>query len=320
MIEIYEGNEENRTYIQRYLNNIRSLAPFAIVTLPNYATVANIIESGEFPHIDIDLFWNAVNRAKAIIQDEYSEEFSLIDPRRYIFGISEKPTALGGFHSKWSVGYHQLYQAGFGVLLNPSRVKDVRVRTAEAVRSYLHDCLHYSSFHLYAIRPHKSLTASEAKRSEPKVYRRQYGFSFRNCEGVAYSDKELTARVPNAINLNLLMDGIVMITAGSLIKRLFTVENLTPFDRSVFAEVIGEPIEASGYEHALKFFQSVTRPTQLFIEKWGGDEFLKIAFQAMMTGLVDPLKTYFERKHGEDGAWENTFMSTKYRAWMDAQG
>ncbi|MDQ3014685.1 MAG: hypothetical protein M3Q73_02390 [bacterium] len=312
MIEVYLGDEESRRYVQTYLGNIRQLYPSELFTLPKVITLEEATREIT-GLIDGKLFWELVNTATNILRAEYSSEFGILNPKRYYYGIPESTSAVGGFHSKWSVGYHQLYHAGFVVMLNPAVVTDIRVRTAEAVRAYLHDCLHYSTFHSYRRVVLIPKVAAEAKYCEPRVYREQYGFNFRNSEGLSYSDRSLTALVPQAINLNLLMDGIVVNVAASLIKRQLKLTGLTDFDNGIFHEVIGEPFEVPGYRHAQKFFDAVPKPSQVFIEHWGGDEFLKVAFTAMMTGEVAPLKHYFNLKHGEEGAWEKVFMRPEFR-------
>ena len=315
MTEIYLGSKEDQNYIRGYLENIRQLYPIELFTLPQQVSLEEISKSQGNNLIDGDLFWQLVNKAKNTLQADYHKHFfEVIDPTRYFFGISEKQNAIGGFHSKWSVGYHYFYHAGFVVVLNPVRVQDVRVRTIEAVRSYLHDSLHHSTFRSFRRVILEPKTREEAKYSVPRVYREQYGFNFRDSTGLSYSEKGLTTLVPRAINLNLLMDGITVILATRLIKNQITLlNNLSSFDDVILKEVIGELFHIPDYGHAQKFFDSVVRPSQMFIDHWGGEAFLKIAFTAMMTGELNPLKSYFNQRYGEEGAWEKVFKRPEFK-------
>jgi hypothetical protein len=309
MVEAYLGSIEDCHFIRGYLKNIRMLRPVEWFTLPHAISLeeALLTRTTDAPLIDGDLFQRLVNSAIQVLRAEYFVEIVLLNPKRYFFGIPTGSRAIGGFHSKWSVGYHQLYHAGFVVALNPERVQDIIVRTAEAARSYLHDCLHHSTFRSYRRAVTKPRTRAEAKRCEPRVYREQYGFNFRNSEGMSYSSIDITALVPKAINLNLLMDGIVVIVVASIISRESAPINLNKFDKGVLYEVIGKPFKVPDYEHAQTFHYGVTKPSQAFISHWGGDAFLRLALTAMMTGELDPLKSYFNRRYGEEGAWEKVF-------------
>ena len=319
MNELFIGSAEDRAYVSTYLENIRSVDPIEVATLPNPISLADTEKMGSV--IDVGLFWEIVSACEALATERYGFSVTRIAAERYYTASPKKAESIGGFHSPRSLGYQYWMHASFVVTLNPSLVMSEAVRTIELARSYLHDCVHHSTFRSYrrALRvPAPSRRA--AKDRIPEVYRSQYGISFRNRDGIPYSARELTDRSPEAINLNLLMDGVTVIAVGHMLGQALAgeqglVEPATldaSLDREVLNEVLLRPFDASRLPQARKFADSVTDPSAKFIARWGGEPFMAIALHAMASGNLDELRQVFVRETGNPNAWEEIFRRADY--------
>lgn len=262
--------------------------------------------------IDYGVFLDIVGQANDYIKRDWSVSYLAIPYDRYLAGLTMDGNGIGGFHDKRSFGYHFYYAAGFVLLLNPILVSNKFVRTIELARSYLHDCVHHSTFRGFRRKdnfPAKDRRA--AKTSLPEIYREQYGINFRNSEGMSYSSVSLTKKSPHAINLNLLMDGSVTLTVTSVLRSVGAdqlVSALTDtFEKSVWNEVFLRDFEYDDYPQAGIFREEVQLPTQCFIEYWGGLTFLKLIIRSMFSGDLEELKHFFSEKSREANAWEKTF-------------
>lgn len=213
--EAYLGSPEDQRYIKAFLALVRSIDPIEISTTATFFRLSEREKLKDL--IDYDVFLDIINQANGLIMNDYSGAYHSIAYDRYLVGVA-MDDGMGGFHDERSFGYHFYYSAGFVLLMNPGIVKNKIVRTVELARNYLHDCLHHSTFRSFRRRDNFPAKDSKAaKISLPEFYREQYGINFRNQEGISYSSVNLTKKSPQAINLNLLMDGAVVLTATSVL-------------------------------------------------------------------------------------------------------
>jgi hypothetical protein len=306
MKEIYLGSEEDQRYIKTYLANIRQLDPIEIATLPNPITLADPL-LGEV--INLDRFRRTVNSALDECEKRYGVRLESLEPERYYTSQPTEDNDMGGFYSPYSLGYQYWYHGAFAVTLN-KRIASKELRTLEFIRDFLHDCFHFSTFVSFrrVIRtPAKSPAA--AKHCVPEVYREQYGINFRNEEGLSYSSTTLTAYSPETINLNLLMDGVIVLTVAELMKETSgnVANGATALEEEIRKEIFLEPFDIAMLSRAHGFHNAVTDPSRLFVNHWGGASFVTLVLQAMMNGDLQPLKNFFKEKVGMPNAWEKKF-------------
>ena len=306
MREVYLGSEEDRHYIKTYLANIRQLDPIEIATLPNPITLANP-RLGEV--IDVDRFWGIVNQSLDECKRRYCIRLDSLKPERYYTSQPTESNDIGGFYSPHSLGYQYWYHAAFVVTLSMQAASQ-ELRTLEFARNFLHDCFHFSTFVSFrrVIRtPAKSPAA--AKHCVPEVYREQYGINFRNEEGLSYSSPTLTAYAPETINLNLLMDGAIVLTVAELMREASgnVGRNATTLEEEIRKEIFLEPLDVAILPKAHGFHTAVTDPSRLFLGRWGGKDLVTLVLQAMMNGNLQSLKNFFEKKVGSPNSWEKKF-------------
>ena len=310
MKEVYLGLGADRAYIKSYLENIRSLDPIEITTLPsaiclNDDRIAVIV--------NMDQFRGVAYGCLEHMRRQYGVDLEQVSEERYYITCPPEDTAVGGFHDPRSLGYQYWYHASFVVALN-NRTISPTIRTLEMVRNFLHDCLHHSTFRSYrrAMRvPARSPSA--AKHRVPEVYREQYGINFRNKDGVSYSSPELTARSPEAINLNLLMDGIVVLAVSEALREIVRkAECENELEEMIQREIMLESFDANALSRAHRFAMQVTEPSRKFVEYWGKGEFMSLALQAMMTGDLTAIKHFSEERAGIENAWEKLFRQPDF--------
>jgi hypothetical protein len=308
--EAYLGSPEDQRYIQAFLALVRSIDPIEISTTPTFFRLSEREKLGDL--IEYDVFLDIVNQANNLIMNDYSDSYHSITYDRYLIGFA-MDDGMGGFHDERSFGYHFYYSAGFVLLMNPGIVKNKMVRTVELARNYLHDCLHHSTFRSFRRRDNfPAKDGKSAKISLPEFYREQYGINFRNQDGVSYSSVNLTKKSPQAINLNLLMDGAVVLTAASVLegigsRNLIDVSKIYGMDKVVWNEVFLRDFEYDTHPRAGVFRRDVQSPTQCFIDYWGGNAFLRLIIQSMFSGDLRELKQFFSEKSHEADAWEKVF-------------
>jgi len=166
------------------------------------------------------------------------------------------------------------------------------IRTAELIRNYMHDSIHAASFRSFA----------KGHSQTGDIFRYQYGFNFRRADGISYSLPQLTAEhAPYAINLNVLMDGLAIISVGEAIAELYKnqlrEESTTELEIRLVTDIIdpaGAGSEPLAYGN--KFNQAVARSTREFVKYWSfGDEqgFRRLLFHSMMSGDSSELNKYF---------------------------
>ena len=308
--EIYLGKQEDQIYIREFLKLVRSIDPIEISTVPSFFRLNEKDKLQEL--IDYNVLINIINQANDIIINKYSDCYHPIAHDRYLIGLVMDDTSIGGFHDAKSFGYHFYYAAGFVLLINPKLVKNRLIRTVELARNYIHDCLHHSTFRSYRRKdkfPAKNKKV--AKTSLPELYREQYGINFRNQEGISYSSVELTKKSPHAINLNLLMDGSVVLTVASILEDIGAINLVDAFEgnieKNVWNDIFLRDFEYENYHMASIFKQNIQIPTQCFIDYWGGHILLKLIIKSMFSGELDELKEFFSNKSHKPNAWENIF-------------
>lgn len=310
MNEQYLGPDADREYIKTYLASIRKLDPIEILTLPN---PINLTDNNRLmTYIDVGRFRDSASRALARLEERYYVKIDAVRPERYYTVLPPEPDTVGGFHDCRSFGYQYWYQASFVVMLGGMMSK--KLRTIELLRDFIHDCLHHSTFRSFrrAVRtPAKS--PSEAKHRVPEVYREQYGINFRNEDGLSYSSPELTVRSPETINLNLLMDGvIVLVTALALQAEVRDIKCESSLEKELKKEIFLEAFDRTLLQRAHSFHNSVTVPSRTFIQHWGSDHFTTLVLQAMISGDLIYLKQFFKERTGIENAWEKLFKRPEF--------
>lgn len=313
MKEKYLGSAEDQRFVADYLGLMRLTVPYEMFTTPSTQSLAEI-RSSLASSVDIDLFLEITQKCCEVIRNEYSAEFELIPDTRYFIGNVDG-NDLGGFHSRHAVGYHNVFKAGFAIPLSESEFKNRVLRTVELARNYLHDSVHHSTFCSFRRLVRRPLRPSDAKKTMPEVYREQYGVNFRNAAGVSYSSAKLTHKVPAAINLNLLMDGVGIEVIASAMNRLQLpklVSPKSPMEKSVLNEVLLQIPEDKPADWGQEFYFEVVRPTRRFLSHWGGEPFRALVLQAMLSGELSELKGYFDERFGEINAWEKIFRQPSF--------
>ena len=154
---------------------------------------------------------------------------------------------------------------------------------------------------------------STAKHRVPEVYREQYGINFRNKDGVSYSSPELTGRSPEAINLNLLMDGVVVLAVSEALREIVRKANCeNELEEMIQREIMLESFDKNALPRAHRFAMQVTEPSRKFVEYWGKGELMSLVLQAMMTGDLAAIKRFFEERTGIEDAWKKLFRQPSF--------
>lgn len=311
MSEVYLGTELDRKYIAEYLANIRRLDPIEITTLPN---PISLIDTDSLKKIvDVNRFWEIVNKFLIDFEQQYSVKITPIKSERYYTALSSDSDSIGGFHDPKSFGYQYWYQASFVVLLSGEFVLQ-GLRTIELARNFLHDCLHHSTFRSFrrAMRvPAKSPIC--AKHRVPEIYREQYGINFRNQDGLSYSSTELTACSPKTINLNLLMDGVIVLVTANLLKSIVgDIKCGNYIEKEIANEIFLEPFNEAVFQVPHRFNISVTKPSQKFVEYWGSENLMPLLLRSMVSGDLVDLKRFFDSRAGIENAWERLFKRPEF--------
>lgn len=306
--ETFLGRPDEILFIAEYLANLRMLIPSEMFPRGNATSLSDARVEGRVD-VDFDFFDEMLTAAQAYMRSNISDRIEFVPLSRY-FICQPDEDELGGFHGKYSVGHHTMWGAACVSVLNAQKVIDKRVRTVEFFRSFLHDAVHQSTFCAYRLNRLKPVESEDSKNLLPQVHREQYGINFRNAGGISYSDRKLTAMVPYAINLNLLMDGVGVLVIADVLRRIDVekeLHELNDREKSILDEMLIRVDQKGPSQWGRGFYFGVTLPTQRSIEYWGGDEFQRLVFNSMLSGDLTELKTAFEAKHGEPNAWERVF-------------
>lgn len=306
MRETFLGGSEEEKFLQTTIAAIRALDPIEIALVSNPTRLSSLEQAGGI--CDLFLFEHLVRVGLESTRARFGVELALIPFDRYLLA-SPGAGEVGGFHDPRSLGYQYWYQAGFVGTLNLDMCSP-KLASVELARSYLHDCYHHSTFRSFrrASLPPPP-TPAEAKGRLPYIYREQYGLNFRAADGNSYSAVEMTGRVPETINLNLLMDGAVVLCVSSAIKDAIPPELRDSYgiQGEILREVLLEPFDHEAWPRAGGFHDSVTVPSRIFVEHWGGEGVLKLIVQGMMSGNRGELKRFFAERTGDPTAWESRF-------------
>ena len=312
MREEYLGSGLDKGYIETYLKNIRNLDPVEITTVVNPINLADSDKIDTL--VDIKKFWKIVDGCSIELQKRYGVQLTLLQPQRCYVAVPQEQEATGGFHDIRSLGYQYWYQASFAMMLS-DKIISRELRTIELARNYLHDCFHHSTFRSFrrALRIPAS-SSSIAKHRVPEIYREQYGINFRNQEGLSYSSPELTKGSPKTINLNLLMDGVIVLVSFELLSTVvgnFVCKN--DVEENVRREIF---LESSFNQillpRAYQFHTSITMPSKKFIAYWGGENFITLVLKAMISGELEEVKSFFSQQTGFIDAWEKLFRRPEF--------
>lgn len=312
MNEVYLGPDDDRAYIATYLDNIRRLDPIEIAVAEDPVRLSDTQRLHDL--VNVDLLWEVIDRGLADIRKRYSVTITPLAPTRCYTAQPPEPRVLGGFHDHRSLGYQFWYHASFVFALNPS-LASRDVRTIELARSFVHDSLHHSTFRSYrrALRL-PSPSPKVAKHRVPEIYREQYGINFRNRDGSSYSSPELTARSPESINLNVLMDGVIVLLTADALKPV--CEALLPaashLERQLLSEIMLTPFDLQHWPDAHSFVDTVVTPTARFVTHWGGDHLVRHLLTAMTTGDLGDIKQFFAERLRASDAWEKTFKTPQF--------
>lgn len=215
MNERYLGPKSDRKYIKTYLAKIRKLDLIEIATLIKPINLADINRLAVY--VDVDKFQSLARRFIARIDERHGIEVEAVRPKRCQTTLPPESDGFGGFHDCRSLVYQYWYQASFVIMLG--RIVSKKLCALELLRDFIHDCVHHSTFRSFRriVRiPAKS--PDDAKHRVPEVYREQYGINFRNEDGLSYSYPKLTARSPETINPQLLMDGLVVLVMAVVLQ------------------------------------------------------------------------------------------------------
>lgn len=314
--EHYEGNNDDRRLISEYLTTIRSVRPVEICSNPNAYSLKEILEDKKVPlEIDREFLKRCLDIAEKEIK-QISKHAKLFPLDRFLLSDVKDPKDLGGFHSPLSLGYQYFLDAAYVAILNTRLVNNERLVVYEIMRGFIHDSLHQSTYRTFRRKINIPKGPHEAKHSKPEVYRYQYGINFRTKDGIAFSSGSATNEVPQKINVNLLMDGVVVLKAAEVVKKLTSQLGIhfdSSLDKSIFDEIVLENLTPKDLPASVSVFnQTVVEPTKKFIEHWGGNEVMNLIIDAMMSGQLDRLKKFFAEKTGDRNFWDNNFKQEKF--------
>jgi hypothetical protein len=290
-------------------------------------TLERFLETRPEPSFNYDLFRAAIDQGTRNAQRIFSGHAPL-ERRSFMVGKVNEPGDMGGFHSKYGIGFQYISHFAFSSVLNPAFASDPDVRALELARCYLHDSVHAGTY--------RSFAWNDAKGAPVRI---RYGLNSRTPAGISYSGASLTKEAPHAINLNLLMDGAIV---------LFTEKTLAPFcagvprdsrttaQRDVLAELEGAHGNVEN-GRVRRFLGAVPGPTRSFLAYWDeGDTLHEDVLRGMLSGDVQALRARFDgaldKKGGDaslqsyiarrvaqdprlDGApaWERLFLSKDYK-------
>jgi hypothetical protein len=314
MNEEFIGTSDEVNYIYQYLRLVRALRPVEMLVDQEAISISQMQKIAE-PALDLGLFYDITNSASKSIKADYSDSFELIPYDRFYAAKASDPD-LGGFHSPIAVGYQNIFRSGCAVILNEKMIQNKTLRTIEFARSYLHDSMHHSTYCSFRMLRRAPRSPSEAKKLVPEVYRHQYGFNFRDKKGMSFSGANLTNRVPYAINLNLLMDGVGIEVVADVLNRLNVsklVKDLQPREKIILNDILLSVERSNPSEWGADFYFSVILPVKKFVEHWGGEFFSRLVVSSMFSGDLDEIKSYFADRIKEKNAWDRIFRSADYQ-------
>ena len=305
MNELYLGTAEEMTLVANYLQEQRENPPIDKFRLKSNHALITLVTNKITEAFDSELFAYASDLGLRYLQ-ELAPDILAIGSSRYFVGITDDKFDKGGFYSPYGIGYYHYNNIAYTVLLNTLYTSSSKLIALELCRSYLHDCIHMSTFRSYRICP----TASG---SNPKVSRYQYGINYRDCLGNSYSAPDMTQKYPKAINLNLLMDGVATIIVSKVMKKIIDSISFAVLDDleiEIISELKGEVFDSHLYPDPVNHYKTVVNPTKKFIKHWKID--ISVILRAMISGDIEMLKNIFNTQMGIANAWEFLFKQDAF--------
>lgn len=308
MNERYRGHATAISAIAAFLDSMRDRP----LVLPNGVGRGFLLttllrrESARWIQVDPLLFDDICSRAHRRLFD-ISNDFSLLPAHRFLVGVLRKGDEdAGGFHSRYSHGFRYFSNYGLGLILSSPSI-GMTIKTLELARTYLHDSIHASTFRSFRLMPEQTDSAFP-------VFREQYGMSFRRPSGLSYSAPGLTDRAPHAINLNLLMDGVTVLSVRDAMAPALAPASasFSAAEHEILADLKAVPWDHLPAGSAQDFHRAVTGPTSRFLAHWGGTHLQENILRAMLSGRFRSLATYFNTASGSSGSWKRLFLS---RSW-----
>ncbi len=284
---------------------------------------------GDLDNDDIDpvLFASIVDEAFRYFQ-EMSPDFKLLPLDRYVVRHPSKDDDIGGFHGKGqgnmnAGGYFCYDDMGFGTLLNKDNIPNIRLRTYELARNYLHDSMHASTFRSMRVGP------------DGQEHRFQYGINFRDFDNTSFSapDGDDEGRF---VNLNIFMEGFIQKIIGDFIREkapedhaFFTEPGNGPDnpdvsdrERAVWADITEPENSGDVLPEAQPFIDFVMAPTARYMNFWefefetkglgSANDLRRIYFHAMMSGDLSDLRQAYDDMIGIDNAWDTLFRQDAF--------
>jgi hypothetical protein len=110
------------------------------------------------------------------------------------------------------------------------------------------------------------------------------------------------------------MDGVIVLTVAELMRDASgdMVIDSTALEEEIRKEIFLERFDIAVLPKAHDFHTAVTNPSRLFVERWGGKDFVALVLQAMMNGDLQLLKNFFEENVGMPNAWEKKFRRPEF--------
>lgn len=323
--EVFRAAAGRSSELERVLNHRRDQYP---EIFREYIPLSHLMGDQDCEDIDPYLFAKIVGHAYDFFGSR-SPEFKWLPFDRYLV---RKPSygEPGGFHGLPlnglnPGGYFCYEDLGYGTLLNRETAPDIRLRTIELARNYLHDMLHASTF--------RSIHLSE----DGNVHRVRYGLNARGKNGVSFSSVHATPD-GKTVNLNILMEGLIQKLAGKCILECCPEENayfsspsnlsVSAAERRIWEDIVScrchDP-EAS--EQMKAFHDGVMGPTERFLEYWStlyqerlpqGVPLEDLLLTAMMSGSLDRVHSaydimlYGEERNGQ--AWNTLFRQPNFQS------
>jgi hypothetical protein len=177
----------------------------------------------------------------------------------------------------------------------------------EIARCYLHDQLHLSTYRAWR----RMTKVTTEKEEPPRIYRAQYGFNFRNEDGVSYSSPSQGDQVPHSINLNLLMDGLVVLCVQEALRSWISHRGALT-STVLTREILEEDPQVFPSESSRIFHKAITKKTLDFTRFWGSDEVMSVLVSAMLSGNLGQARRFFQNKTSDEHAWEKLFKQSAF--------
>lgn len=298
-MEVFRGREPERVRIAQWLRDSRS-RPTVSREGVAFRELSRLDDSGgELDRTVMeDIVTKTLTRAATIGID-----VPLIPEERYFVGrvIDQTDGDAGGFHSVYGGGFDHVSFSGRTVL---HRTTSLRLRTLELARCYLHDCFHAATF--------KSWRWRGDTHGVP-IYREQYGINFRNARDASYSSPRATAMVPEAINLNVLMDGSIVASLAEVFADAVAGIDLAEHcQRQHVADLVGDWDQLSG-SPGQQFAQDVVIPTLRFLEAHGGVVCREIVMRAMISGRLNEFDAHLAKARADRSGFKQVFKAPYWR-------